>query len=62
MRFSTRNWHIAEALETAPGAPVILMTLTVYMKNGIPFNFGYEYYRTDKFTLVQSVYNRELGS
>lgn len=54
--------HIAEALGTTAGTPVILMTLTVYMKNGIPFNFGYEYYRTDKFTLVQSVYNRELGS
>lgn len=53
--------HIADALEIAPDTPVILMSLTVYMKNGIPFNFGYEYYRTDKFTLVQSVFNKDLN-
>lgn len=54
--------HIAEALDIAPDTPVIRMSLTVYMKNGVPFNYGVQYYRTDKFTLVQSVYNRELGS
>ncbi len=52
--------YIARSLEIEPGFPVILMSLTVYMKNGIPFNFGCQYYRTDKFTLIQSVYNREL--
>lgn len=51
---------IATSLEVEPGHPVILMSLVVYMKNGVPFNCGYEYYRTDKFTLVQSVYNKEL--
>lgn len=51
---------IAHYLEIPPASPVILMSLTVYMKNGIPFNFGYAYYRTDKFTLIQSVYNKEV--
>lgn len=50
---------IAQMLDISPGHPMILMSLISYMKNGVPFNCGYEYYRTDKFTLVQSVYNRE---
>lgn len=51
---------IARSLEIKPDHPVILMSLIAYMRNGIPFNCGYEYYRTDKFTLVQSVYKKEL--
>lgn len=50
---------IASALEIEHDHPVILMSLIAYMKNGVPFNCGYEYYRTDKFTLVQSVYRKE---
>ena len=49
---------IARSLEIKKDHPVIKMSLTSYTKNGIPFNFGYEYYRTDKFTLVQSIYNK----
>lgn len=48
---------IANKLEILEGHPLILMSLIVYMKNGTAFNCGTEYYRTDKFTLVQSVYN-----
>lgn len=47
---------IAEKLNIREGHPLIMMTLTVYMKNGVIFNCGIEYYRTDKFTLIQSVY------
>lgn len=50
--------HIAQCLEIEPGTPVIRMTLTVYMKNGVPFNYGIQHCRTDQYTLVQSVYNR----
>lgn len=48
---------IAKKLKILEGHPLILMSLIVYMKNGTAFNCGTEYYRTDKFTLVQSVYN-----
>lgn len=48
--------NIAEKLNIREGHPLIMMTLTVYMKNGVIFNCGIEYYRTDKFTLIQSVY------
>lgn len=51
--------QIANQLEIEANHPVILMSLIAYMQNGIPFNFGYEYYRTDKLRLVQSIYNRE---
>ena len=49
---------IAKALEIDKDHPVIKMSLTSYTKNGMPFNYGHEYYRTDKFTLVQSVYKK----
>lgn len=49
--------EIAKKLEIEEGHPLILMSMIVYMKNGIAYNCGTEYYRTDKFTLVQSVYN-----
>ncbi len=51
---------IADALEVQELQPVILMSLTAYMKNGIPFNCGYEYYNTKHLPLIQSVYNKEL--
>lgn len=48
---------IAPKLQVEVGHPLILMSLIAYMKNGIPFNCGIEYYRTDKYTLIQSIYN-----
>lgn len=50
---------IADKLEIEEGHPLILMSMIVYMRNGIAYNCGTEYYRTDKFTLVQSVYNND---
>lgn len=47
---------VASSLNIESGSPVILMSLIAYTRNGMPFNCGYEYYCTDKFTLVQSVY------
>lgn len=52
--------EIADALELQIDHPVILMSLTAYMKNGIPFNCGFEYYDTKHLPLMQSVYNKEL--
>lgn len=49
---------IAKSLEIKQDYPVIKMTLTSYTKNGMAFNYGQEYYRTDKFTLVQSIYKK----
>ena len=49
---------IAKELEIKQDYPVIKMSLTSYTKNGIAFNYGHEYYRTDKFTLVQSIYKK----
>lgn len=50
--------HVAKKLEITEGSPVILMTLIVYSKNGTIFNCGVEYYTTDKFKLIQSVFNK----
>lgn len=49
---------IAKELEIKQDYPVIKMSLTSYTKNGIAFNYGHEYYRTDKFMLVQSIYKK----
>ena len=49
---------IAKELEIKQDYPVIKMSLTKKNKNGIAFNYGHEYYRTDKFTLVQSIYKK----
>lgn len=51
---------IATALGIKQHHPVILMSLIAYMKNGVPFNCGFEYYRSDQYTLLQSVYNKDL--
>ena len=48
---------VSKKLDIKDGHPVLIMSLIVYMKNGIAYNCGNEFYRTDKFTLVQSVYN-----
>lgn len=48
--------NVAKKLDIEEGHPMILMDLTVYMKNGVVFNAGREYYRTDKFTITQSIY------
>jgi len=50
---------IAKKLDIEEGHPLIKMSLITYMKNGIAFNCGDEYYLTDKYTLVQSIYNEE---
>lgn len=50
---------IAKKLDIEEGHPLIKMTLVTYMKNGIAFNCGDEYYLTDKYTLIQSIYNQE---
>lgn len=47
---------VAKKLSISKGEPLILMSITAYMKNGTPFNTGIEYYRTDQYTLIQSVY------
>lgn len=48
---------VAKKIGVKKGHPIIIMTLIVYMKNGVAYNCGTEYYRTDKFKLVQSIYN-----
>ena len=50
---------IAKKLDIEEGVPLIKMSLITYMKNGVAFNCGDEYYLTDKYTLVQSIYNEE---
>ena len=54
------NSEIAKKLHIKKGHPLIRMSLIAYMKNGIPFNCGIEYYLTDHYTLVQSIYNKDL--
>lgn len=56
--YSCRN-KIAKKLVIKEGHPLIKMTLLIYMKNGTPYNYGVEYYRTDKYTLIQSVYSND---
>lgn len=50
---------VAKKLGIKTNHPVIKMTLTVYMKNGTAYNCGTEYYLTDKYTLIQSVYHTD---
>lgn len=50
---------VADKLEIIEGHPLILMSMIVYMRNGTVFNYGIEYCRTDKYRLVQSIYNKE---
>lgn len=50
---------IADKLNVEKGHPVIKMSLIIYMKNGIAYNCGTEYYLSDKYTLIQSVYRNE---
>lgn len=49
---------IAAALDITDQHPVILMSVLAYMKNGTPFNYGFEYYRSDQLPLIQSIYNK----
>lgn len=51
---------IAKKLGIKKGHPLIKMSLIIYMKNGTVFNCGTEYYRTDKYTLIQSVYSGDV--
>lgn len=50
---------IALKLGVKKGHPLIRMSIIVYMKNGVAYNCGTEYYRTDKFTLIQSIYHKD---
>lgn len=50
---------IAKKLGVEQGHPLILMNLIVYMKNGVAFNYGNEYYRSDQFMIMQPVYNQQ---
>lgn len=52
--------HICEKLHIKDGHPVIRMSLIVYMKNGTAYNCGTEYYLTDRYTLIQSVYSNDI--
>jgi DNA-binding GntR family transcriptional regulator len=51
---------IAKKLNIEEGYPLIKMSLVTYMKNGIAFNCGNEYYVTDTYTLIQSIYNEDV--
>ncbi|MCI5773072.1 MAG: GntR family transcriptional regulator [Erysipelotrichaceae bacterium] len=50
---------IANLLTIEDNSPVILMTLTAHMQNGFPYNFGFEYYNTNIYKLVQCVYSQD---
>lgn len=52
--------EISQKLNVHDNHPLIKMTITSYMKNGIPFSYAIEYYKTDEFNLIQSVYNKNL--
>ena len=52
-------YDIAMKLGINEGHPLIKISQVTYMKNGVAFNFGTEYYRTDTYSIVQSVYNKE---
>lgn len=51
--------EVARKLNIEEGHPLIKMSLIVYMKNGTAYNCGTEYYLTDKYTLIQSVYSND---
>lgn len=54
--------EIAEALQVSNQHPVIQMSVLAYMKNGVPFNYGQEYYISDRLPLIQSIYNKNNHS
>ena len=50
--------RVADALNVPIGQPLIRMYIIAYLKNGTPFNCGTTYYRTDNFTLIQTVFKK----
>lgn len=53
------NKKIAQKLDIQEGMALIKMDIIAYMKNGLPFNCGIQYYRTDQYKLVQSIYAKK---
>lgn len=49
---------ISDALKLKKNTPLIKMTLTSYTQNGVIFNHSVEYFRTDQFTLIQTIYRK----
>ncbi len=54
--------EIANDLHIPDKHPVLLMSVLAYMKNGVPFNYGLEYYVSDQLPLIQSIYNKNNHS
>lgn len=48
----------SQKLHIEIGHPLLHMQVTAYMNNGIPFNCGSVFYRTDHFQLLQTVFKR----
>lgn len=48
---------MSKQLHVKENHPLIMLESIVYMKNGTIFNYGIEYYCTDHFNIMQSVYN-----
>ncbi|MFV0551944.1 MAG: GntR family transcriptional regulator [Anaerorhabdus sp.] len=49
---------VASKLDVKINTALIKMDIIAYMKNGSPFNCGTEYYRTDRYKMVQSIHSR----
>lgn len=49
---------VAEALGVKIGQPLIRMFIIAHLSNGTAFNCGTTYYRTDQFSLIQTVFKK----